>query len=90
MSQRTHDDKEVVLGRKYKDIIHGIEGTAMARYEFLMGCDRILVEYVEGGKIENQTFDVMQLVEATDDDVVAERRATGGPARQAPPSRDPR
>ncbi len=87
--QLTADGKEIVLGQKYRDNLHHQEGTAVARYEYLNGCDRICLEFMHGGEIKSVTFDVVQLEEIPEPPKVKEQRRTGGPERQMPSSLNP-
>lgn len=88
--------EKVTLGSRYKDKIHGIKGVATARTEYLTGCTRVALEYVEGGKIEVVWFDEPQLElveerkEASPQPKAEEtaKKDRGGPGVVAP-SRDP-
>ncbi len=66
----------VELGQKYKDDITEFEGTATARYEYLYGCVRVLLEGSWQGKPEELTFDEQRLTETPS--------ATSGGARPEP------
>ena len=87
--QLTSDGKTIKLGNKYRDVVHGIEGTAVAKYEFLMGCDRVCLEFVVSGEVKQHTVDVPQLAELDEPPKVKADRRTGGPERLTPPSVDP-
>ncbi len=87
--QLTSDGKTITLGHKYRDIVHGIEGTAVAKYEFLMGCDRVNLEFVANGEVKSHTVDVPQLEEVGEPPKVKPVRSTGGPEKLTPPSVDP-
>jgi hypothetical protein len=77
----TRTDEPVKLGERYRDSITGFEGVATARYEFLYGCIRVMLEGQKDGQPAEFTFDEQRLT-----DVPA---ATSGGPRPAPPSRDP-
>lgn len=52
----------IELGKTYKDTIHGFEGVATSRTEFLHGCDRVRLERMDDkGEIKVEVFDVLQL-----------------------------
>jgi hypothetical protein len=74
-------DKPVALGTRYRDSITGFEGVATARYEFLYGCVRVLLEGTKDGKPAEYTFDEQRLTDVPS-------ATSGGPAPE-PPSRDP-
>jgi hypothetical protein len=80
----TIEGKPIVLGRKYRDTLHGIEGIATAHYRFLTGCDRILLEWVKDGEVKNYTVDAPTLIDVeTEKPVATDRKRKGGP-RAAP------
>ena len=53
----------IELGKKVKDKYSKIEGIATARTEYLYGCERICVEYVnkKTGAVEEIWFDEQRL-----------------------------
>ena len=53
--------KEIKLGERYRDTVHGIEGVAVAIIHHLHGCDRVALELVVEGKIETMWFDLPQI-----------------------------
>lgn len=54
---------KIELGKKYKDNLHGFEGVAVARAEYLHGCNRVLIEKMkDDGTIVNEWFDEPQIV----------------------------
>lgn len=85
--QLTADGKKVVLGKRYRDVVHGIEGVATSRSQYLAGCDRIGLEYVSGGEIKTVAFDIVHLEEIPNAPEVAQQRRTGGPDRFTPAQR---
>jgi len=79
MATTRHHYTGVTLGDEYTDEVHGIKGRATAVYEFLHGCARVQIEYVDGdGNITDHVFDIGQLVHV---DTGKKLRA-----RTAPPS----
>ena len=82
---------KVKLGKTYKDTIHGIEGVATARSEYLTGCNRVCLEFVKEGEIKTWWFDEPQLVLVKGVKPKAKKpekpEDRGGPAPVAP-SRD--
>lgn len=74
----------VKLGKKYRDSISGFEGIATARYTFLHGCERILLEggIGEDGKVRDLVVDEQRLTDTP--------KATSGGPMPGPPPRDPR
>ena len=82
--------EQVKLGSKYRDKIHGIEGIAMARTEYLTGCNRVALEFVKDGEIKPWWFDEpqLELVEEKKPEVPVTDKTRGGPGPVAP-SRDP-
>lgn len=76
------------LGRKYRDIVTGFEGVAVARTTYLNGCDRIALEFTgKAGKPDSAYFDEPNLVDVGEENVLTKigspstekRRSTGGP-----------
>lgn len=54
----------ITLGQKYKEKVHGRKGIAVSRTEFLTGCARILVEYLNPeGEVKDFCVDEILLVE---------------------------
>jgi len=53
----------VTLGKKYRDKVHGFEGVATSRHEYLTGCTRITLERLsaDGTEIKRETFDEPEL-----------------------------
>ncbi len=83
LSSKEKYESEVKLGEKYRDTQTGIEGTAVSIAFHQFGCERVGLETVIAGKIEEYWFDTPRVV-----NVKTEVRATttkkGGP-RDAPP-----
>jgi hypothetical protein len=71
---------DIVLGERYLDEQTGIEGTAIALSFFQFGCERVSLELVVEGKIEEYGFDAPRLTRVNTGEK-AETSATGGPAR---------
>lgn len=74
---------KIEFGKKYKDRVHGFEGIATARTEFLTGCARVCLETIKDEQIKESWFDETRLegVELT-----PEQDIIGGPG-PTPPSR---
>jgi hypothetical protein len=77
------------IGQVCRDKITGFEGVVTARYEFINGCIRFLLERLnKEGSVEELVFDEQRL------EVIAEKfgeilpdpplRRTGGPRNKAP------
>lgn len=77
-------ESEVVLGKRYRDAQTGIEGVATAIAFFQYGCERVTLEAVIEGKIEEYSFDTPRCVEV-ETGVRPTTEKTGGPRNQ--PSR---
>ena len=94
MATRVKNDykSEVVLGKKYRDIVTGYEGTATAIVFFLNGCERVTLErWVESeASLKELTFDAPRLKDVETQKQVRVAR-TGGvrnqPGRPATPTR---
>lgn len=80
MTRKTRYETDIVLGRRYRDTQTGIEGTATAIGFFQYGCERVTLEAVVQGKIEEYSFDAPRV-----EDIESQERAvslrTGGPHR---------
>jgi hypothetical protein len=71
-------ESDVVLGQKYLEPRTGIEGTAVAVAFYEYACERVTLEVVIRGKIEEYTFDAPRLVSVqTGEQATSEK--TGGP-----------
>lgn len=77
MGKRKYET-DIVLGRRYRDTQTGIEGTAIAIGFFQYGCERVTLEAVVQGKIEEYSFDAPR-VEDIETKVRAVSERTGGP-----------
>lgn len=84
MATLTSLGNEVILGNRYRDILHGIEGVAVGKYDYLTGCTRVNLEWVKDGEIKNCTFDAPQLIEADTGKRVKSERKIGGPRSEPP------
>jgi hypothetical protein len=73
----------VELGAKYRDKVTGFEGVAVARYEYLWGCNRISLEHLgSDGKPQAAVFDEPQIERTGPQQVRTEApklARTGGP-----------
>ena len=77
---------DIRLGERYRDEQTGIEGTATAVYFYQFGCERVGLEFVVDGKIEDKSFDAPRLTRVKTG-VRATVFRTGGPERGASPER---
>jgi hypothetical protein len=78
---------DVELGKRYRDPQTGIEGVATAVTFYQYACERVTIETVIAGKIEEYVFDAPRLV-AVDTGERARATRTGG-AREPVPARGP-
>ena len=87
---------DIILGAKYKDVVTGAQGTAVALTTYLSGCDRIAIQppLDKDGKVpEWQYCDIVQVKRVGRTQVIVaieEPEDNGGP-RPTPRGRpDPR
>ena len=86
--------ERVTLGSKYRDKVHGCEGVAVVRSEYLTGCARVNLEYVnKDGELKNYHFDetLLELVEGVSTNVASAADADkdpGGPGDIVPRQAD--
>lgn len=79
---------DIILGDKYKDTQTGIEGTAISVHFYQYACERVAIEAVIEGKIEEYYFDAPRLEhKETGAKVEVQDGKTGGPHRGVPPQR---
>jgi len=79
----------IKLGDKVRDTVTGLEGIAVARTEWLLGCIRWGVQPVElkdGKPVEDSWFDEARLQRVTDAKV-KNRLTGGGPSRETDSAR---
>lgn len=75
-------ESDIILGDRYVDKQTGIEGTATAIHFYQYGCERVSLEAVVEGKIEEYGFDAPRLThKATNRQATTTR--TGGPEKHA-------
>ena len=74
------------LGKKWRDTVNDIEGTATGVQEYLNGCVRVTLELMSPKRDElmELTFDEARLVEVKARPAPVKPAKTGGP-RQTPP-----
>jgi hypothetical protein len=80
---------KITLGKKYKDKVHGIVGTATCLTTYLSGCDRVNLEYVKDGEIKCIHVDAPMLEAVPTAKSVkgpTEAKKRGGP-RAMPPAK---
>jgi hypothetical protein len=76
------------LGKKYRDKITGIIGTATSITEYLYGCRRVGLTTTNGdGDVKDWVFDEPGLEEVKEAKRVAPRQNTGGPHDRSPVAR---
>lgn len=73
---------DIVLGDRYIDKQTGIQGTASAVHFYQYGCERVTLEAVVQGKIEEYGFDSPRLTHVETDRTATSDR-TGGPEKFA-------
>ncbi len=71
---------DIILGGRYRDEQTGIEGTATAVSFYQFGCERVSLEAVVAGKIEEYGFDAPRLTHVKTG-VRAESPRNGGPEK---------
>lgn len=69
---------DVKLGERYRDPQTGIEGTATAVTFYQYACERVSIETVVAGKIEEYGFDAPRL-KHVDSNARPVQQRTGGP-----------
>ena len=79
---RTDYRSDIVLGDRYVDKQTEIEGTATAIHFYQHGCERVTLETVVAGKIEEYGFDAPRLTHVASG-VTATTTKTGGPERHS-------
>lgn len=80
---------DIILGERYRDEQTGIEGTATSVHFYQFACERIAIEAVIKGKIEEYYFDAPRLIHL-DSGKRATTTLTGGPQRGVPSGRSVR
>lgn len=78
MSKKQSYQTEIVLGQRYRDTQTGIEGVATAVSFFQYGCERVTIEAMVQGKIEEYGFDTPRVVHVDSGERATTER-TGGP-----------
>ena len=79
---------DIVLGDKYEDKQTGIKGTAISVHFYQYACERVAIEAVIEGKIEEYYFDAPRLAHIdSGEQVKLHEDKTGGPQRGVPPQR---
>jgi hypothetical protein len=79
---------DVELGKRYRDPQTGIEGTATAVTFYQYACERVMLETVVQGKIEEYGFDAPRL-EDVDTKERADSKRPGGPGDPVPRAAEP-
>ena len=78
--KQTSYGSDIVLGEKYRDEQTGIEGIATSVSFYQHACERVVLELVVEGKIEEFVFDAPRLTHIeTNQKATSEK--TGGPDR---------
>ena len=77
--EATMKTTKVKLGNKYTENVHGRVGKATALCDYLTGCTRVCLEWLDkDGKVEDVWVDVTQIKE------IAPVRVSGGPQKTPP------
>lgn len=71
-------ETDIKLGERYRDEQTGITGVATGVQFYQYGCERVTLETVVAGKIEEYSFDAPRL-KHVDTGKLAETSRTGGP-----------
>lgn len=71
---------DIIVGDKYVDKQTGIQGTATSVCFFQFSCERVMLEAVVEGKIEEYQFDAPRLTHVETQKTASVTR-TGGPGR---------
>lgn len=79
---KTSYKSDIVLGDRYRDDQTGIEGTAVALTFYQYACERVVLEVVVAGKIEEYAFDSPRVTSVKNGQTATTER-TGGPGRTA-------
>lgn len=59
---RTHPTTGIKLGEKYRDQVHGSVGTATSVTEYLHGCARVCIEWINADdEVVERYVDIAQL-----------------------------
>ncbi len=75
----------IILGEKYRDMVHGFEGVATVLSRHMTGCDRVCLEAMDDkSDLKEYWFDITRLEDVK---IPASEQKTGGP-QSAPPSRN--
>jgi hypothetical protein len=69
---------DITLGQRYRDPQTGIEGVATGVHFYQYGCERVSLETVVAGKIEEYSFDAPRLLNIETQERARSTR-TGGP-----------
>ena len=78
---------DIVLGKRYRESITGIEGTATSVYFYLNGCERVCLEFInKDGDLKELVFDAPRLVSLETGEAARTPR-TGGPHDSTPVAR---
>lgn len=77
---------DVKLGERYRDEQSGIEGIAVSVHFYQHACERIVIEYVHDGKLEELVVDAPRLASVETSERLRSARP-GGPARTGEASR---
>lgn len=71
---------DVVLGERYRDEQTGITGIAVSVHFYQHACERVVIEYVHDGKLEELCVDAPRLASVETSERLRSARP-GGPAR---------
>ena len=74
-------ETEIVLGKKYRDTVLGLEGIATAHTKYLTGCDQVELQRADKGEIKGEWYDITRLEGVV---VAPKDQKPGGPQNHAP------
>lgn len=74
---------KIELGKKYTHALHKIKGVCVCHSKHITGCDRVCLEYVQGGQVYEIWIDVNNLKEFKD----KTKKLVGGPQPTPPVKR---
>ena len=80
MTKKLKYESDIKLGELYEDKQTGIKGHATGLFFYQHGCERVNIEVVVAGKIEEYSFDAPRLTHVETQKVATTTR-TGGPAK---------
>jgi hypothetical protein len=77
---KTKYESDIVIGERYKDEQTGIEGVATGLTFFQYACERVSIEFVVNGELNEFTFDAPRLTRVSTSEKATAKKP-GGPDR---------